>query len=149
MNTPGRRRFFQSVAMGAAAVAGFPALAAAADWTALERANVKVVNDFCAAWATGDVATITSYMTDDVMFRNRATPPMVGRQASFDRITNVFTQYPKIEFDVVESWARGPLVMDERKDWLYQPGKEKRLIHLVGIFVMRDGKIAEWADYGL
>jgi limonene-1,2-epoxide hydrolase len=145
----GRRSFLRAGALGAAGMAAFPGLARANEWTAAEKANVQVVNAFCAAWATGDVAKITSYMTEDVIFRNRATPAMVGRQASFDRITNVFKQYPKIEFEVIESWARGSIVMDERKDWLYQAGKEKRLIHLVGVFVMRDGKIAEWTDYGL
>lgn len=37
--------------------------------TADERANVKVVNDFSAAWATHDPATIASYLADDAVFR--------------------------------------------------------------------------------
>lgn len=134
--------------MGVAGLLAAPRGAAAAEWTPAEKAAVQVVNDFCAAWATSDVAKIVSYMSEDALFRQGANV-WNGRQASFDRISKVFAQYPKIEFEVVETFARGPIVFNERKDWLDQPGQPRRLIHLVGVFVVRNGKIAEWTDYGL
>lgn len=144
----GRRRFLGTGGVAAAALLGAPVIAAA-EWTAAEKAVVQVVNGFCAAWTTGDVAKIVSYMSEDVLFRNGGTPPMKGRQASFDRIKGVFAQYPKIEFEVVETFAKGPIVMNERNDWLDQPGAPRRLIRVVGVFMVKDGKIAEWTDYGL
>jgi len=147
--TMARRTFFRAAALGGAGTL-VSSRHAAAEWTPAEKANVQVVNDFCAAWATSDVGKITSYMSEDVLFRNGATPtPMKGRQASFDRITGVFAQYPKIVFEVVETFAKGPIVMNERNDWLDQPGAPRRLIRVVGVFMVRDGKIAEWTDYGL
>ena len=143
-----RRYFLEAGTVAAAGLLAAARSGEAAEWTPTEKANVQVVNDFCAAWVTGDVAKIVSYMAEDALFRQGATM-FNGRQASVDRITKVFAQYPKIEFEVVETFARGPIVFNERKDWLDQPGQPRRLIHLVGVFVVRNGKIAEWTDYGL
>lgn len=143
-----RRTFVRIGAMGGAGVLA-PVGHAAAEWTLAEEANVQVVNEFCAAWETGDVSKITSYMAENVLFRNSATPTMKGREASFERITGVFARFPAIVFEVVETFAKGPLVMNERNDWLEQPGAPRRLAHVVGVFVVEDGKIAEWTDYAM
>ena len=144
-----RRGFLMNVGLGALGIVGLPQAASAAEWTAIEKANVQVVNDFCAAWSTGDVAKIVSYMSNDVVFKNGGTPPMVGRDASAERIKGVFARYKSIVFEVVETFARGPIVMNERIDYLTQPDGTRRDIRLVGVFALNDGKITEWSDYGI
>ena len=144
-----RRGFLLKAGLGSLGIAGMARTTSAAEWSAAEKANVQVVNDFCAAWSTGDVAKIVSYMSSDVAFKNGATATMVGRDASAERIKGVFARYKSIVFEVVETFARGPIVMNERIDYLVQPDGTRRDIPLVGVFALKDGKITEWSDYGI
>jgi hypothetical protein len=57
-----RRKFVLAGGLGAAAALGWAQPAAARDLTSTEKANVNVVNDFSAAWATGDSTKVTSYL---------------------------------------------------------------------------------------
>ena len=50
-----------------------------------------------------------------------------------------------IKFEVHESWARGPMVINERTDYFDSP-RLKRW-HGVGVFLVKDGKIVEWQDF--
>ena len=52
----------------------------------------------------------------------------------------------RAEFEVVDSWARGPLVVNDRVDRFTLPDQSME-IPVVGVFHMIDGKIAEWTDY--
>jgi limonene-1,2-epoxide hydrolase len=46
----------------------------------------------------------------------------------------------------VQSFARGPIVFNERFDRFTMPQRNVDW-HGVGVFLMKDGKIAEWSDY--
>ena len=52
----------------------------------------------------------------------------------------------KVEFEVVQTFARGPIVFNERFDRFTLPQRSINW-HGVGVFHVRDGKIAEWSDF--
>jgi uncharacterized protein (TIGR02246 family) len=139
MNT--RRYFF-----GAATAACF-ARVATAEWTEAEKANVKVVNDFCSAWDSLDASRLIAFFADDCVYRVTETAaPLKGRAAVLDRIKGFLTNTSKVEFKVIETFVKGPVVINERYDTFVHTERTNRF-HLTGMFFVRDGKIAEWTDY--
>ena len=48
-------------------------------------------------------------------------------------------------FEVLETFARGPMVFNERRDRF--TGGPLKMWHGVGVFFLKDGKIVEWYDY--
>ena len=121
--------------------------AGAAPMTSREQANAKLVTDFCAAWPARDIDVLMPYLADNISYRiTETTPAIVGRAAFHDRIKAIIDRMTRIEFQVVETMAMGPMVFNERHDTLVSaPGI--RLFHCVGVFFLVDGKIAEWTDY--
>jgi limonene-1,2-epoxide hydrolase len=120
----------------------------AAEPTAAEQANLKLVADFCAAFATRDMSKISAYMAADCSYRVTETAmPAVG-PAALDRIKNYVERSSQIEFQVLDSWARGPMVVNERIDRFVRADASPAY-HLVGVFFIKAGKIAECTDYGI
>lgn len=140
-----RRTFLVTGGVGAAAL-GWPTPAAARDLTAAEQANVKVVNDFSAAWATGDPTKVTSYLSDDCVVRFlQNQDPIKGRAAVTDRL-KAGMQSSKIEFEVHETFAIGSLVANYRTDYITGKDGKRNAFRVGGVFYLRDGKIIEWID---
>lgn len=118
--------------------------AAAADWTPAERANVTVVNDFCAAWPSHDLEKVMSFFADDGAYRmSERQEPSKGRQAVTEKIKSFLDNV--VKFEVLETFARGPMVFNERID--HFQNLNLKSWHGVGVFFLRDGKIVEWYDY--
>src|SRR5688572_4617210 len=113
-----RRKFLIVGGVGAAAALGWAKPAAARDLTGAEKANVQVVNDFSAAWATGDPIKVTSYLADDCVVRFlQNQEPIKGRAAVTERL-KAGMQNSKIEFEVHETFAIGSLVANYRTDYI-------------------------------
>lgn len=116
----------------------------AADWTPDERANVQVVNDFCAAWPSHDLAKVLSFFADDSAYRmSERQEPTKGHQAVSDKINSFLRNV--VRFEVLDTFARGPMVFNERID--HFQNLSLKSWHGVGVFFLRDGKIVEWYDY--
>jgi limonene-1,2-epoxide hydrolase len=131
--------------MTGAAIA-IPAMAAGR--TAAEEANLALVTDFCAAFTTRDMTKIASYLAPNCSYRITETAmPAVG-EAAVQRIQSYVERSSKIEFRILDSWTRGPMVINERFD-SFTRSDESPAYHLVGVFFIKDGKIAEWTDYGI
>jgi len=141
------RRAFLATALGTVGAAGMAAGEAdAAALTSAEQANVKVVNDFCAAWASRDrdASKITKFFADSVAYRMTETAePVKGRSAVEERIKSFLDRVAR--FEVLETFARGPMVFNERID--HFTGGPLRSWRGVGVFFLKDGKIVEWYDY--
>src|SRR6185436_16799871 len=106
--TLGGRRAIKSGAAG---------LATAAPLTAAEQANATLVTDFCAAWRKHDVDVLLPYLADNVSYRiTETTPAIVGRTTFHDRIKDILGRMTSIEFAVVDTLAKGPIVLNERHD---------------------------------
>jgi limonene-1,2-epoxide hydrolase len=139
-----RRRALATAGLGAAGLAVMPGRASAAEWTAAEKANVKVVTDFCAAWPSQDIDKVMSFFADNCAYRvTEAQEPNKGRQAVRDRIQSFLPRVQK--FEVLESFAKGPMVFNERIDTF--SGGPLKSWRGVGVFFLKDGKIVEWYDY--
>lgn len=142
-----RRTFISTGALGAAVLLATPARSEAREWTAAEKANVNVVNEFCAAWVSHDPEKIASYMADDCLARISETqPPTTGRAALVVALKALFQRFEKVEIEVVETFAIGPTVLDDRIDYITRGGM-RSAVRVAGFFVVKNGKIAEWTDY--
>jgi limonene-1,2-epoxide hydrolase len=141
-----RRTFLIAGGVGTAAAAGWATPAAARDLTATEKANLKVVNDFAAAWATGDAAKVTSYLAENCVVRFlQDQEPVRGRATVLDRLKTGL-QNSKIEFEVHETFTVGALVANYRTDYVTGKDGKHNTFRVGGVFYVRDGKIIEWID---
>jgi limonene-1,2-epoxide hydrolase len=146
MTKTSRRTFFTATALGAAATLAPERLLAAAP-SATEQANIKVVTDFCAAWAGHDLNKVMSFFADNCAYRVSETrDPVKGRDAVTAVIKGFLDRV--VRFEVLDTYARGPMVFNERIDH-FTPGGEMPLKSWrgVGVFFLKDGKIVEWQDY--
>ena len=138
------RRGFLGAAAGVAGLASFAAPASAAEMTADEKANVKIVNDFCAAWPSHDLSKVMGFFADNGAYRMTETmEPAKGRDAVSARVKSIINNVE--QFEVLDTFARGPMVINERIDRF--SGGPLKAWHGVGVFFVKDGKIVEWYDY--
>lgn len=142
-NGRARRRVLAGAGIGAVGLI-MASGARAAPMTEAEKANVKLVEDFCAAWSGKDADKVMAFFSDNPSYRQtELQAPAVGRQAVFEKVSGGVKVATK--FEVHESWARGPMVINERTDYFDSP-RLKRW-HGVGVFLVKDGKIVEWQDF--
>jgi limonene-1,2-epoxide hydrolase len=140
-----RRMFLASA--GAMAFAGTTVRAAKADWSDAEQANVRVVADFCEAWSTRDLKRILSFLADDCVYRmTETTPPATGHAGVTERLGSWLQTSDRIEFRIIETFAKGPMVMNHRVD-RFSSSTRPLTWEGVGVFFVKDGKIKEWFDY--
>ena len=138
------RRGFLATGAGVLALAGLPRLAEAAAMSDLEQANVQLVKDFCAAWPSHDLERVMAFFADDGAYRMTETTELAdGRDAVATRIGSILNNVDR--FEVLDTFARGPMVINERID--HFSNFAIRTWHGVGVFFIRDGKIVDWYDY--
>jgi limonene-1,2-epoxide hydrolase len=141
-----RRAFLTASGLGAAALLGGARRADAAEWTAAERANVKTVTDFCAAWGTRDIARALPFLTDDCVYRMTETAaPASGHDGVIQRLKPTVDNATLVEFRVLDTMAAGPIVINHRVDRFVTA--RPLTWEGVGVFFVKDGKIKEWSDY--
>lgn len=144
--TPGvnRRAFLAGGGAGLAALTAIARPVAAAEPSALEQTNMRIVKDFCAAWPSHDLARILSFFADNGAYRMTETmEPAKGREALTARINMIINNVT--EFRILDTWARGPMVINERIDTF--TNFQLKSWRGVGVFFLKDGKIVEWYDY--
>jgi limonene-1,2-epoxide hydrolase len=147
MNEATRRTFLTVTALGAAAALDPRTRLDAAAATPQEQANIKVVNDFCAAWAVHDLDKIMSFFAEACAYRVSETrDPIKGREAVTATVKGFLDRV--VRFEVLDTYAKGPMVFNERIDH-FNPNAQMplRSWHGVGVFFLKDGKIVEWQDY--
>lgn len=114
---------------------------------AVEKANVAVVNEFCAAFKRKDLAKAASLLADNCTYRPTQTrPAVVGKEKVADTIKRFLER--GAEFKVLKTVSLGPLVLNERDDIIVMTNGPTRTFHVAaGLFFIENGKIAEWTDY--
>jgi limonene-1,2-epoxide hydrolase len=141
---PLSRRTALTVAVGITAALTRSTRAHASEWTDAEKANVQLVNDFCAAWPSHDLERVMSFFADNAAYRVSETQePIKGKEAVRQRIMGFLDRVQ--QFEVRETFAKGPMVFNERID--HFDGGPLKSWHGVGVFFLKDGKIVEWYDY--
>jgi limonene-1,2-epoxide hydrolase len=147
MNRVTRRAFVASAGLGTLAPIAFPAPAQGADWSEQEKANVKLVGEFCASWSTRDLQRILPRLADDCVYRmTETTPPANGHAGVTERLGDWMKTSDRIEFTVLDTFAAGPMVMNHRIDRFVSTTRPLTW-EGVGVFFVKDGKIKEWSDY--
>ena len=138
------RRMFLASGLGVAAATGLARSADAAEPSAMEKANMQIVKDFCAAWPSHDLEKILAFFPDNGAYRMTETmEPAKGREALTARIKTIINNVS--QFEILDTWARGPMVVNERIDRF--SNFQLKSWHGVGVFFVKDGKIVEWYDY--
>jgi limonene-1,2-epoxide hydrolase len=143
--TVSKRKTTRRQAIAAAALAaGYPLSLRAAEPTAQEKANIQVIKDFCEAWPAHDVGKIMSYFADNCAYRPLETMETAkGREAVEKEIKRFVNNVQR--FEILETWARGPMVINQRID--HFKDFQIKAWHGTGVFYLKDGKIVEWFDY--
>src|SRR6266581_3781945 len=141
-----RRVFLGTAALGAVAAVRTPE---PVEWTAQEEANIQTVNDFCAAWSTRDMAKPLQFLSDECVYRMTETAaPAKGHAGVIEKLKYYVDATDRLEFKIVETFAKGPIVMNHRVDSFVS--KTRPLTwEGVGVFLVQDGKIKEWSDYSI
>jgi len=124
-------------------------LAAEAEWTAEERANVKLVEDFFTVrWSLPlDTEKIGAFLADNAL-RGPEDIQFRGRDAILEGIKNQDKgrNRMKSDFKVIQAFARGPIVMNERIEHSTFPDRTTEW-HGIGVFNVKNGKIMEWRTF--
>ena len=142
-----RRTFLGAAGLVSVAALGLPDAAGAAALTEAEAARVKVVIDFCAAWSTRNLAAILPFLADDSVYRmTETTPPAIGHAGVRERLGSWIESSQQIEFKILETFAKGPIVVNHRIDRFISTTRPLTW-EGVGVFFVKDGKIQEWSDY--
>jgi len=107
--------------------------------------NGGIVTAFCDAWTNHDVEAIVESFTDDAVYHNIPMDPIEGKVA-IEAVIRGFLGGSRISFETTHQVAEGDIVMNERLDTITTDDRAVA-VPVMGVFVMRDGKIAEWRDY--
>jgi limonene-1,2-epoxide hydrolase len=108
--------------------------------------NVMLVRRFLEACARADPDEFASYFTDDAVWCNAPWPPVEGREAIRETLRRGAQQMQALPWEVRHIVADGDLVLTERVDH-FAVGDSRIRVPCMGIFEIRDGKIAAWRDY--
>jgi limonene-1,2-epoxide hydrolase len=146
-----RRTLFIAGGLGTVAAATLAALPASADTSTLEKGNVLLVKDFCAAWSddSPDAEKIVNqFMADDCVVRfGESVAPVSGHPAAISLFNTFLGNGERYELRIMETFARGPVVVNARIDSTLKNSRKANPTKVVGVFVIKDGKIKEWSDY--
>ena len=106
----------------------------------------SIVREFCDAWSKLDAELLTSYFTDDGVYHNMPMAPLEGKDAIRAFLTGFLAGVTSAEFKMLNVVSSGDVVTTERIDAFTLNGKLGEF-PVMGIFEIRDGKIAAWRDY--
>ena len=142
-----RRSFLTTAGLGALTPLALASKASAAEWSDAEKANVKLVTDFCASWSTRDLKQVLPRFADTGVYRmSETTPAVTGHAGVTERLGSWMQSSDRITFQILETFASGPIVINHRIDTF--ASKTRPLTwEGVGVFFVKDGKIQEWQDY--
>lgn len=108
--------------------------------------TLETVNAFLVAAAKRDYDTALPLLTEEVVYQNMPIAAVTGRAAVQEQLDMVLGMGTASEWKVLREVVSGDVVMNERVDrflindnWIDLP--------VMGVFVLRDGLIAEWRDY--
>jgi limonene-1,2-epoxide hydrolase len=108
--------------------------------------NRAVVQSLADAWAARDIERIMDHFTDDIVYHNIPMDPAEGKDAVRAVIEGFLGMADSIVFETRNELSEGDLVMNERVDTFVIAGNETP-IRVMGVFELRDGRIARWRDY--
>lgn len=117
--------------------------------TEIEQANIAVAKAFNDCWSDRDCDRLLTLLADDVAYMvYEGGPVHVGHAAVEGAVRPFLAKYERVEFKTLRMNAMGPVVTHERTEDYYGPGgKHDTRFHVIGLLVIKDGKIVLWRDY--
>lgn len=110
------------------------------------KTNEAVIRDFIAAWSRLNTEELVGYFCEDGVYHNMPIEPVAGHAALRTFIGAFIADWERTDWEILNLLADGNLVMVERVDRTIAAGNTVDLPCL-GLFEMKDGKIALWRDY--
>ncbi|TMS52459.1 limonene-1,2-epoxide hydrolase family protein [Mycobacterium sp. DBP42] len=111
----------------------------------------KTVRDFFAMWtpAAGSLEqAIDRFFTDETVWENVGLGAMVGKDQAISFMTGFPIPLAYITAEDITMATAGDIVFAERVDHFHDDtGAIILSARLNGVFVVHDGKIAQWRDY--
>lgn len=149
-----RRTLLSGLGAGLALALGTQAQAAGPESDpSVEAEKEKIVIEFCKAWANRDADSLIPYLAEDIEYHMfEGSPPINGHEQFKAQLTPFMAGMREIDWEVVRSTVMGDIVLNERIDhFLRTEGSQApdNHFHIVGVFLVRDGKIKYWKDYNL
>ena len=108
--------------------------------------SIALIRRFLEACVRADPDEFASYFTEDAIWSNSPWPPVVGRDAIRETLRRGARQMKALPWEVRHIIAVGEVVMTERVD-NFLVGDTQVRVPCMGVFELRDGKIAAWRDY--
>ena len=113
----------------------------------MTRSADELITEFCKLWSSPNPEELAGYFTEDAVYHNIPMEPVQGRAAIQQFIAGFVAVVDGIDFQVHRQVSDGTVVMNERTDVMrFKDGRELPL-PVMGVFEVRDGKIAVWRDY--
>ena len=107
---------------------------------------VATIRSFLEACVRANVDEFIDYFTEDALWWNAPWKEIRGRAAIGEALRKGKEQMTALPWEVRHIVADGNIVMVERVDHFEVQGKPVG-VPCVGVFELRDGKIAAWRDY--
>jgi limonene-1,2-epoxide hydrolase len=118
-----------------------------------ETDNEALVNQFCENWALQDVEKLISYLHEDIEYTMwEGGPEIKGHDQFREQLSGFISGMKEVRWETYRSHAMGDIIINERTDYFIRPDGSDfppSPFHIVGVFLVRDGKIISWKDYGL
>jgi len=108
--------------------------------------NITLIRKFIEACVRADPEEFATYFTEDASWWNSPWKPIEGREAIRETLRRGAQQMVALPWEVLHIVADGDVVMTERVDH-FLVGDKRISVPCMGVFELRDGKIAAWRDY--
>ena len=114
----------------------------------------EIVTAFIHAYVRRDVDAALELVTDDFVFENVPLPGATivrGKHQFAERMSGPLAAAERVEWEILNQVDGGDVVMNERVDVFFFPeglfARTRTSTRVVGVWELRDGKIAAWRDY--
>jgi limonene-1,2-epoxide hydrolase len=108
--------------------------------------NVELIRRFLDACVRADPGEFASYFTEDAIWWNAPWQPVQGRDAIRETLRRGAERMQALPWEIRNIAAGKDVVLTERVDHFMVRGVRVS-VPCMGIFELRDGKIAAWRDY--
>jgi limonene-1,2-epoxide hydrolase len=108
--------------------------------------KLTLVRRFIDACVRAEPEEFASYFTEDATWWNAPWKPVKGREAIRETLRRGASRMKALPWEIRNILADGDIVVAERVDH-FLVGKQRVSVPCIGIFELRDGKIAAWRDY--
>lgn len=108
--------------------------------------SVVLIQQFLEVCVRADADEFASYFTEDAVWWNSPWQPVSGREAIRKTLRRGAKLMTALPWEIRYIVANDEVVLTERVD-NFQVGEARVRVPCMGIFELRDGKIAAWRDY--